>query len=210
MISLLVKKNTFERKLNLLGFDYKIRQYDDFIYSIRRRILSEIETAEKEDKLREALDYIFGDYKKVPFMIFYEIELISSIRKEYFIEKIEEGELDLFLKDAKIKEFTKKEQEDAFLLSFINIKRNYRRTTSRGLIDEYPFLRYAMTPYKVRLIKCIKQNKIELSFIEKEEVILNFDKVKSEILDLEMKMENGYSYGSSSSSNGNYRFVMRD
>ena len=183
MISLSVKRNTFQSKLSMLGYDYKIKQYEDFIFAIRRMILREVYQSRKDNNLKDVLNKIFGDYKKVSFMIFDEIELIDTIRKEYLIERIEKGKLNLFFIDKKDTVFTEDEQIDAYILTLRTIQRGTRSELDHYLFSLYPFLRYKMTPYKAKLLKCLKQGKIELLESEKKIILEKFEGHKMEWLD---------------------------
>ena len=58
-INLDVKKDTFLSYLIRLGYNYKIKQYDELISTIRRKILKDIQIAITENKLKESMIYIF-------------------------------------------------------------------------------------------------------------------------------------------------------
>jgi len=178
MISLKTTKQTFEKKLVLLGFNYKINQYDQFITSLRRRVIYEIEIS--KDK-KETLNNIFKNHLNVPFLILEDNTLISEISKLYLVELIQNGLLDLYFEEKSIS-FSKEEQEHAFLLEEIGTKSGRKRDIPRYFVNKYPFLIKNNNSYKLKLIQCINSNNIKLSDREKEDLLRAYDEYISEEL----------------------------
>jgi len=171
MISLNTKRQTFEKNLIVMGYNYKIIQYEQFIDSIRKRIVFEIKNSKNK---KDTLNNIFINHLNVPFLILEDNTLINQISQEYLSKLIEDGELDLYLKE-KVFSFTKEEQKDAYLLTKIGTIKNIFSNAAKYRIKVAPFLSKRKTNYRLKLLKCIILNEIDLDENEKRDVIYVFN-----------------------------------
>ena len=112
-INLEVKKETFMNYLVKLGFKYKIKQYDDFIESVQRKVFSDLKNSMKEDNLFEVAFSIFGTFN-ININIFKNHKMINSISSKYFREKIEDGSFELYFEETKNKFSSEETQEKAY------------------------------------------------------------------------------------------------
>ena len=112
-INLDVKKDTFLTYLIRLGYNYKIRQYDELISTIRRKILKDIQIGITENKLKESMIYIF-DSANVNLLILEESERIVNISPKYLKDSIELGFYDLFIEEQGVKPSSIEVQKEAY------------------------------------------------------------------------------------------------
>jgi len=147
MISLKIQRQLFQKKLLLLGYSYKITQYEDFIKSIQRIVLNDLKSS--MDNLEEKIKEIYGSLD-MPSTYFIKKEDILKIKKSYLVKLIEDGLLDLYLEIPKIRVYDKTIQKQA-----------YRIVKGKSiLINGKPILRDAPS---IRINKCIINNGIHLN-----------------------------------------------
>ena len=173
MITINITKKTFEKKLVQLGYNYKIKQFENLIDSIRKRIVLEINESTNK---KETLNYIFKSHLNAPFLILEDNSLITKISKRYLTELIENSLLDLYFEEKTII-FTKKEQEDAYILKELgSLERgNNNISKNKYIVKNYPFLSSRQTSYQIKLRKCINSKAIILDKIEKYELIKKYN-----------------------------------
>jgi len=108
-IKLSVKKETFQLYLQDIGYNYQIKQYDDFIKSLGRYIIREIMHAMTNNNLVFFLNESFD--KPLDMGALEDIIKIDNIKQEYFKRLIESGIFDLYLdeKDSLVPENIKEE-----------------------------------------------------------------------------------------------------
>jgi len=110
MINLTVKKDTFEKNLIPLGYNYKIKQYEDLIESIQRIMFNEVEGSENK---KEAVEKVFKE--EPSYFVAFDSKQIKYINKAYLVEIIEQGLLDLYLEEQVVI-FTDKQLESSYLI----------------------------------------------------------------------------------------------
>jgi len=118
MIRLDITKKTFEKNLLSYGYNYKIKQYDDFIDSIRRIILNKIENS---SNLAETIFSIFKEEPSI--LITIDKTKINFIKKDFFFQLIDEGIFDLYL-DNKVIKYTEKQLKSAYMLKLLTDQDN--------------------------------------------------------------------------------------
>ena len=155
MINLTIKKALFQKKLLLLGYNYKITQYEDFIESIQRIIFNNLKESYINDNLEEKMMEVYGQSMPIEYLL--RKEGIVSIKKEYLIEIIEYGLLDLYLEIENAKEYSKEIQKEAYM---------YLLGTSI-FINDAALMNKSKS---IRVNKCMLNNGINLSTEDKEEV----------------------------------------
>jgi len=155
MINLTIKKALFQKKLLLLGYNYKITQYEDFIESIQRIIFNNLKEAYTNDNLEEKMMEVYGQSMPIEYLL--KKEGIVLIKKEYMVSMMEEGVLDLYLEIENAKEYSKEIQKEAYM---------YLLGTSM-FINNSVLLNKSKS---IRITKCILNNGINLSNEDKEEI----------------------------------------
>jgi len=154
MINLKIQRQLFQKKLLLLGYNYKIVQYEDFIKSIQRIVINDLKIS--MDNLEEKINEIYGSLD-MPSTYFIKKETVLKIKKSYLVKLIEDGLLDLYLEIPKIITYDKTIQKQA-----------YRIVKGKSiLINGKPILR---DDPSIRINKCIVNNGINLN---EEDIIHN-------------------------------------
>ena len=179
-IRLDTEKQTFNENLIKMGYNYKIVQYENLIDSIRKRIVLEIKESLKSSKLKITIKKIFK--KDISLLILEDITLITKINITYLKELIEQGELNLYLKEE-YKDYCEDTQKEAYLVKKIN----------RIKLKDY-FKKEIQNKYKKELTikgngrnivkKCINSESINIS---KEEKIKINNEINSYIKKLIIK-----------------------
>ena len=100
-IKLNVKKDTFRKYLIELGYNYNIKQYDDFINKMGNVIKKEISKAIKENKLHIVINKMFIGSPEL--IILEDIRYIENLNPKYIKEIIDDGIFDLYLIEEEIK-----------------------------------------------------------------------------------------------------------
>jgi len=116
-IKLSVKKETFQLYLQDIGYNYKIKQYDDFIQSFGRYIKREIIHAMTNNNLVSFLNKSFD--KPLDMGALEDIMKIDNIKQEYFKRLIESGVFDLYLNEKEIL-FPENIKEEVYLRERMN------------------------------------------------------------------------------------------
>jgi len=176
-IKLNVNKNTFFQYLLELGYNYKIRQYEDFIGKIGKSIQEKVKTALLEDRLDETIEIIFE--KDIGILFLSDISKITHIKPSYMVSEIESGIYDLYL------------EEDGYVIDDEVKKTYYLRNRLNSLKLSFPKNYLIKTHYKMlfqknnsidKKIKKIK-NKTLLNITEDEQ--REYDKeIKREIVEI--------------------------
>ena len=150
MISLKVKKETFEKYLIDFQIHSSIKQYDDFIESIQRIVQKDLNEALKNDNLEKLVEKIFSNKENTNILMFSDKKEITRIRKDYLRNVLDDGKLDIYL-EYKNTIFTEDVEKDAYLLrkteklsrekrSFIFDKYNWMTTKSKRFVKASAFL----------------------------------------------------------------------
>ena len=175
-IKLNIKKETFKNHLLKMGYNYDIKQYDDFISSIRRKTLKDISEALSGGVLKESIHLIFGKSAQLTsIMILTEENPIDIITKEYLTELIENSHLDLYLEEKKVKIFSKDIQNKAYKnILFKTIFKNNKGYLFLGDIYHIFFKLSSYVNEEVK--KCIALNGINLTDKEKKDMSFQTEK----------------------------------
>jgi len=96
-IKLNVNKNTFIQYLLELGYNYKIRQYEELIENIGKKIQKSIIDALNESKIDEVFNTIFE--KDTGLLFLSDFKKIKHIKPAYIVSEIESGIYDLYLEE---------------------------------------------------------------------------------------------------------------
>jgi len=96
-IKLNVNKNTFVQYLLELGYNYKIKQYEDFIGKIGKSIQEKVKAAILEDRLDETINIIFEKEVGVGFISNWK--KTTYVKPSYMVSEIESGVYDLYLEE---------------------------------------------------------------------------------------------------------------
>jgi len=168
-----ISKNTFEKNLVKLGYNYKIIQYEDFIKSIQNHAYKEV----MKDLTEQTIKKVFGSYENILISNIVNPENIKNINTTYLVELIEGGLLDSFLEEKKIRPFSKTVMKDAFILKTINNLRFDNNLKNSSILNfqyynysySYLFRNKSSTRY-ISAIKCLNLNMIELTEDEENEI----------------------------------------
>ena len=158
MTKLNVTQTTFEKYLYSMGFNYKIKQYDDLISAIQRIVFNKLKNSED---LEKTISEIFIFIPSMSFLL--KKENISAIKKEYLVSLIKDGYLDLFFNEKEEK-FSYSQMKHAYFLYLIN-KQNSEETSSI-----YFELMKAKDLVSMKGKVCFNKNKIDLSSSQKEDI----------------------------------------
>jgi len=160
MIKLNITKSTFEKYLLSYGYNYKIKQYDDFILAIQRIAYNKVSEEVNEENVLK----VFGKAPEIS--VLYKKENINYLNKDFFIEMIEEGLLDLFIIE-KVEIFTKSIEQKAQYIFELSKHKNIIEVT-----ETFNKLKETKDIKKIKAMRCLKLNKMNL----KEEEILEVRK----------------------------------
>jgi len=105
------------KNLYSYGFIFKIKQYDDFIKTIKRYIKRDISINITKENFQNKLEFMFED--KIPTIEFlFSEEHLKYISVDYFEEIVETGYLDLYMEE-KYSSFDKELHKEAYKRIFI-------------------------------------------------------------------------------------------
>jgi len=160
-----VTKTTFEKYLVNLGYNYKIKQFEDFKLSIFRIIKRTIINSIENNNISEIIDTIFN--KDISIKALENISEIKNIKDSYITGLIEEGLFDLFLEDRKIN-ITEKEKEKIYMAmkAMKIIEKSTNNKTIYFLKQEY----ISTNQISVKKIKEIMNDKIDISLVNEEQI----------------------------------------
>lgn len=169
-MNLNVSKNTFEKYLVKMGYNLKIKHYDDFIKVLRDKAFRDALESITVDNLQR----IFPNYETMSIMSLIDASNINSISQGYLKILIDEGFFSIFFKEKKIPTFSKKNQMDAYVLNLVNnlvfdvSVTNHSILSFEYWIPEYSDLfRKKTSSRHISAFKCLNLNLIELDEIEK-------------------------------------------
>ena len=168
-IRLNISEPTFRNYFTKIGYSYKIKQYDNFIKSIQRMVLSDIKDAFINNNIKEKLKTIFGEGKNITINILSDKNNILTITDKYLKELIEESRLDIYLEETKTITFKKELQELAH--KKIKLSEILTKGSNVYLIDKMDSLFKNSNYVEERVKKCIAMDAIDLS--EEEINLLN-------------------------------------
>ena len=166
-IKLNVSENTFKRYLLTIGYSLNIRQYSDMIFSIRRQARNKIIASIQETNLEKTMYKVFNN--EVSLLILEDITKIKEVSTSYFKELIDNNNLNGYLEES-FEEYTEEEQREAYIVKKIN-KIKINKVNVRIYFDSnYKKELTRNRKGRVRLQKCINENKINILKEEKEKI----------------------------------------
>jgi len=181
-IRLNIQKESFKKALVKLGYNYNIKQYDDFIERIRTIVVNELKQGVQENRLEAVLIRIFRtEIKIISLLSLQNKDLLTYISSEYLTILIEEGYLDLYLEEVE-RSFTKAIQENAYAYTILSKLKFQIDSTKISLLNAYPVYSDKNSSTHISAMRCINANKILLSESEKEEVNTRINIKLKEIL----------------------------
>lgn len=157
LVRINVSQDTFEKNLYLLGYTYKIKQFDDFILSFKKYINKELTS--NIEKLPEKIEEIFG--YDIPSSVLYNLESITHIKKDYLIKIINSRFLK-YMEDKNVK-YSPKVQKLAYMIGEF---RKHGVNNPSYYASEYSFLK-SNSIYFNKALKCLENNSYSLSEDEK-------------------------------------------
>ena len=172
MIHLTTTKETFIKNLVKMGYNYKIKQYDDFIATIRRIISSQIDTAIQTTTLKEKVEQIFG--YEVSLLIIEDKNKIEKIKISFLTNLIESGLLDLYLVENN-RIVSKEVQEKAYFKTLINELDQSSYYVRWNLKEKYKKLFDKQSSQYLSIKKCMDHNQILISDEKKEQIQRNLN-----------------------------------
>ena len=173
MIKLNITKASFRKKLLLLGYDYNISNYENFIESIQQRVKRLLINSFPNDDFEDTISLIFGDNYVVDAISLKNHKNIQKISDKYLITLIEEGILDLYFSKSKNKEFSLRVMNLAYNIretKDITFKKDSFYAKQRLLKDSWI---YEKGSSYYTALKCLKKDKIELSDIRETSLDAN-------------------------------------
>ena len=162
MIKLTITQPTFEKYLYSYGYNYKIKQFNDFISAIQRMVFKRIKDTEN---LSDTLSEIFLHYPNISVLL--DKENIVSIKKDFLISLIEDSQLDLYFID-KVEKFSNKEMKEAYKLKLMTTQTN----NSNNLNASYTLSNIRIQDLKAK--KCFDMSMINLSQEDKKSSGIEF------------------------------------
>ena len=169
-INLNVKKETFEKYLLTLNFNYKIKEYNKFISRIQKDIFKKMN---KTNDLENIISQIFNQDISISFT--YSYINISFIDSRYLYELLNNGSLDIYFEEKR-EVFSNEIMKSAYKIKFL------RENGEDSL--EYFFKHNKLNDLKgnnnikrIKSLRCLEQNEIILTENE-------INKCKKEVLEM--------------------------
>jgi len=175
-IRLNVKKNTFRQYLLELGYNYNIKQYDDFIQRLGNIIISEVKESILEDNLETIINKIFN--KTIDILFLGNYLLIENIKGEYLTELIESGILDLYLIEENIN-VSEEIKESIYIRNKLNKLDFIDSRTEKSLKKSFKNLYSKASAIYKQMKKC--ENILDIDIIDERKLELN-SKIKEKII----------------------------
>jgi len=180
MIKLNLTQPTFEKYLYSYGYNYKIKQFSDFIQAIKRITFKKIT---EDENLAKNWINIFNTMPQLSIM--FDKENILNIRKDFLIELIENSELDLYLEE-KPEIYSKRQMKYAY---FLELGRKQDHDDFNNKVIKPLLRRIDLISIKGR--KCFQNNAIELTNKEKEVEKIEFYKLFYKVIYHNFHSNNG-------------------
>ena len=158
MIKLNTTQQTFEKYLYSYGYNYKIKQFSDFISSIQRLVFNKIK---ETSNLEVICNEIFPTNPNIN--VFFDKKNINVINKNFLISLVEDSQLDLYFEE-KAERFSQKQMEYAYFLSLLKKQKIFETDE----LFQKKLNRKDIVAIKGR--KCFDKNQINLSKSSKERV----------------------------------------
>jgi len=191
LININAKKATFLKYMTQMGFTYKITQFELFIETIKKTIQRELLISLQENTLIEDSQYILGEEANIGLL--QDFSLIYKVNEEYIVKIINEGILDFYLEDKKIKEFSKDIQKKAYTLSILkDLSKNniINRTLLRRNFND---ISNRFNKENLQATECLNSNGINLTDLEKLEI---YDSINRSHIKIKLQsLGNSYKLG---------------
>lgn len=161
-IRLDVTEKTFTNYLIDIGFNYKIKQYDDFINSIKRNIQT-ILINNINNNFEQLISFIFGEDRNLQLSLITNIEKITYTTSDFLKSIIEDGSLEIFFEENKTKLYSQEIQEEAYFYECL-LNTSLSKYTKEAIRDIW------LSNGKITLQKCIATKSIYLTDQEKTDI----------------------------------------
>ena len=174
IIKLNITKSTFEKYLLSYGYNYKIKQYDDFILAIQRIAFNRVKNS---DDLEQSVKEVYGTIPLLSFI--YTKENINFISKDFLISLIEEGLIDLFITE-KEEVYSRKIQKIAQGFKYL-----FQQNNVNKIKEGEEKLKQSKVIETIKALRCLEKGKIEINNETNKEIKKSVYRMIFTIVDFE-------------------------